>query len=151
MGSPKSTCNWVGDWTSVEKLLNVISLNWRHNGRDGVSNHQPHHCLLDRLFRRRSKKKSNSASLAFVREFTGDRSIPAQMASNAENVSIWLRHHVDKRWLYRGSFDTIFYRKGAIKQIVRMASCQNIISAKWIMFFTFYFCKWCGIVLDHSK
>ena len=51
---------------------------------------------------------------------------PAQMASNAENVSTWLRHHVDKRWLYCRSFDTIFYRKGAIKQIVRMASCQNI-------------------------
>ena len=31
-------------------------LQWRHNGRDGVSNHQPHHCLLNRLFRRRSKK-----------------------------------------------------------------------------------------------
>ena len=25
-----------------------ISLQWRHNGRDGVSNHQPHHCLLNR-------------------------------------------------------------------------------------------------------
>ena len=22
------------------------SLHWRHNGRAGVSNHQPHHCLL---------------------------------------------------------------------------------------------------------
>ena len=29
-----------------------------HNGRDGVSNHQPHDCLLNRLFRRRSKKTS---------------------------------------------------------------------------------------------
>ena len=28
------------------------------------------------------------------REFTGNRWIPAQMASNAENVSIWWRHHV---------------------------------------------------------
>ena len=27
------------------------------------------------------------------REFTGGRWIPAQMASNAENVSIWWRHH----------------------------------------------------------
>ena len=27
------------------------------------------------------------------REFTGDRWIPAQMASNEENVSIWWRHH----------------------------------------------------------
>ena len=36
-----------------------ISLQWRH-GRDGVSNHQPHHCLLNRLFRRRSKKTSKA-------------------------------------------------------------------------------------------
>ena len=34
------------------------SLQWRHNGHDGISNHQPHHCLLNRLFRRRSKKTS---------------------------------------------------------------------------------------------
>ena len=42
------------------------SLLWRHNGHDSVSNHQPYDCLLNRLFRRRSKKTSNSASLAFV-------------------------------------------------------------------------------------
>ena len=35
-----------------------ITLQWRHNERDGVSNHQPHDCLIDRLFRRRSKKIS---------------------------------------------------------------------------------------------
>ena len=34
------------------------SLRWRHNGHDGVSNHQPHGCLLSRLFRRKSKKTS---------------------------------------------------------------------------------------------
>ena len=31
---------------------------WRHNGRDGFANHQPHDCLLKRFFRRRSKKTS---------------------------------------------------------------------------------------------
>ena len=36
----------------------LLSLQWRHNGRDGVSNHQPHHCLLNRIFRWRSKKTS---------------------------------------------------------------------------------------------
>ena len=36
-------------------------LQWRHNGRDSLSNHQPHHCLLNRLFRRRSKKHQSSA------------------------------------------------------------------------------------------
>ena len=35
-----------------------ISLQWRHNDNDGVSNHQPHGCLLNRLFRRRWKKTS---------------------------------------------------------------------------------------------
>ena len=36
----------------------VVSLQWRHNGRDSVSNHQPRECLLSRLIRRRSKKTS---------------------------------------------------------------------------------------------
>ena len=31
---------------------------WRHNGQDGVSNHQHHHCWLSYLFGRRSKKTS---------------------------------------------------------------------------------------------
>ena len=34
------------------------TLLWSHNGRDGVSNHQTHGCLLNRLFRCRSKKIS---------------------------------------------------------------------------------------------
>ena len=34
------------------------TLRWRQNGRDSVSNHQPHDCLFNRLFRRRSKKTS---------------------------------------------------------------------------------------------
>ena len=32
------------------------ALRWRHNDHAGVSNHQPHGCLLNRLFRRRWKK-----------------------------------------------------------------------------------------------
>ena len=31
---------------------------WRHNDHDGASNHQHNGCLLNRLFRRRSKKTS---------------------------------------------------------------------------------------------
>ena len=34
-------------------LLWEHSLQWRHNDPDGVSHHQPHDCLLNRLFRRR--------------------------------------------------------------------------------------------------
>ena len=43
--------------THVE-YIPAQSLQWRHNDHDGVSNHQPHGCLLNRLFRRGSKKTS---------------------------------------------------------------------------------------------
>ena len=39
-------------------LVLSYSLLWRHNEHDSVSNHQPRGCLLNRLFRRRSKKTS---------------------------------------------------------------------------------------------
>ena len=71
------------------------SLQWRHNGYDGVSNHQPHDCLLNRLFKRISKNISKfrvTGLCVWNSPMTGE--FPAQMASNAENVSIWWRHHV---------------------------------------------------------
>ena len=62
-------------------------LQWRHNERDGVSNHQPRHCLLKRLFRMRSKKISK---LCVTGLYEGNSPVtgefPAQRASNAENV-----------------------------------------------------------------
>ena len=66
------------------------SLQWRHNGRDGVSNHQLHDYSLDHLIRRTSKKapKLRVTGLgAGNSPRTGE--FPAQMASNAENISIW--------------------------------------------------------------
>ena len=36
----------------------IGTLEWRHDERDGVSNHQPHGCLHNHLFSRKSKKKS---------------------------------------------------------------------------------------------
>ena len=39
-------------------LLSIKTLHWRHNDHDGVSNHQPHDCLLNCLYRRRSKETS---------------------------------------------------------------------------------------------
>ena len=54
----------------------LVALQWRHNDHDSVSNHQPYGCLLNRLFRRRSKKTSKLASLAFVWGIHRDRWIP---------------------------------------------------------------------------
>ena len=73
---------------------NVSSLRWRHNGHNCVSNHHPHHCLLNRFFGRRSKKTSKLCVTGLcVGSSPGTGEFPAQMASNAENVSIWWRHH----------------------------------------------------------
>ena len=75
----------------------TLSLRWRHNGRDSVSNHQPHDCLLNRLFRLRSKKTSKLRVTGLCAgNSPGTSEFPAQMASYAENVSIWWRHHVIK-------------------------------------------------------
>ena len=68
------------------------------NGCDGVSNHQPHDCFLNRVFRHRSKKTTKlhvTGLCAGKSQEAGE--FPAQMASNAENVSIWWRHHESRR------------------------------------------------------
>ena len=90
----------VNDYTLITHsrvFVLVPPLQWHHNGHWGVSNHQPHDCLLNRLFRRRSKKTSK---LRVTGLFAGNSPVagefPAQMASNAENVSIWWRHHAFK-------------------------------------------------------
>ena len=51
---------------SIDKFA-IDPSRWRHNERDGVSNYQPYDCLLNRLFRRRYKKRQSSTSLALVR------------------------------------------------------------------------------------
>ena len=69
-------------------------LQWRHNEHDAISNHQPHNCLLNCLFRCRSKKTSKlrvSGLCEGYSPLTGE--FPTQRASNVENVSIWWRHH----------------------------------------------------------
>ena len=72
----------------------ISSLQWRHNEQDSVSNHQPHDCLLNRLFGCRSKKTSKLRVTGLCAgNSPGTGEFPAQRASNAENVSIWWRHH----------------------------------------------------------
>ena len=70
------------------------TLRWRHNDHAGVSNHQPPGCLLNRLFRRKSKKTSKLRVTGLCAgNSPGTGEFSAQMASYAENVSIWWRHH----------------------------------------------------------
>ena len=80
---------------SVVSLYRLYPLHERRNERDGVSNHQPHDCLPNRLVGRRSKKISKLRVTGLCEgksPVTGE--FPAQRASDAENVSIRYRHHV---------------------------------------------------------
>ena len=79
----------------------MMALQWRHNERDGVSNHRRIDGLLNRLFRRRSKKTSKLHVTGLCEEnspMTGE--FLAQRASNAENISISWRHHDDAEEMY---------------------------------------------------
>ena len=71
------------------------SLQWGHNGQNGISNHQPHDCLLNHLFKHRSQKTSKFCTTGLCAgNSPGTGEFPAQRASSKENVSIWWRHHV---------------------------------------------------------
>ena len=99
---------WLPDIISLCLIASIdncqcharFTLQWRHYGRDGVSNHQPLHCLLNRLFRHRTKKTAKVRVTGLCEgnspvnnsPVTGE--FPTQRASNAENVSIWWHHHV---------------------------------------------------------
>ena len=105
-------------WNVTQRNCPWKALQWPHNGRDGISNHQPHDCLLNRLFRRRTKKASKlrvtglcagkppepvnsphkwpvTRKMFPFNDVIVHGEFPAQMTSNAENVSIWWRHHGD--------------------------------------------------------
>ena len=71
----------------------VIPLQWRHNEYGGVSNHRRLDCSRNRLFRRRSKKISKLRVTGLC-EGNSPVNSPHKRSSNAENVSIWWRHHV---------------------------------------------------------
>ena len=98
---------WV--YSFVTSFLDTLQ--WRHNGRDSVSNHQPRECLLSRLIRRRPEKTSKfrvTGLCAGNSPETGE--FPAQRASNAENISIWWRHYY-------------------LREIVGKKNCVNAISS----------------------
>ena len=103
---PCSKSHTIRTWFSSALLWYLIILSgfmlihqihhvqWRHNERDGVSNHRRLDCLPDRLFRHRSKKISKLRVTGFCEgnpPVTGG--FPSQRTSEAENVSTWWRHH----------------------------------------------------------
>ena len=92
-------------WSFLHLVLKGIcrlTLEWRHNGRDGVSNHQPaivYSTVYSSVNQRKKTSKLPVTGLCVGNSpVTGE--FPAQMASNAEKVSIGWRHLAvcNKHW-----------------------------------------------------
>ena len=81
-----------GSW----RLCNNLSLQLRHNEHDGVSNHRRLDCLLNRLFKHRSKITSKlrvTGLSAGISPVTGE--IPAFIKGQWRGKCFnWWRHHV---------------------------------------------------------
>ena len=102
------------------------SLQWRHNERNGVLNHQRLHCLLKYWSRRRSKKTPNlcvTGLCAGNSPVTGE--FPVQTASNAENVSIWWSQHYKSENLFVACSVPSHYAKDGC-HIVRIGDTKSI-------------------------
>ena len=107
--------------------MRPVTLRWRHNGGDGVSNHQPRDCLLNRLFRHRSKKTSKLHVTGLCAgNSPGTGEFPSQRTSYAENVSIWWRHHGDPRTY----FGHQYHLEGFILIIIIVATLEWY----WLLF-----------------
>ena len=76
-------------WCDRKWKESAVPLQWRHNERDGISNHQPHDCLFSRLIRHKWKvtPKVRVTGLCVGNSAVTD-DFPAQRASKAGNVSI---------------------------------------------------------------
>ena len=84
------TMTWQWARWRLRSPASRLFIQWRN----GVSNRQPHGCLLNHSFRCRQK---NTPKLRVTGLCVGNSPVtgdfPAQMSSNAENVFIWWRLH----------------------------------------------------------
>ena len=88
-------CLRTNTLTSYWNEVALFLLQWCHNECHGISNHWCLDCLLNRLFRHRSKKTSKLHITALCEGNSLVTSeFSARRASNGENVSIWWHHYV---------------------------------------------------------
>ena len=97
--------------TSWTYLSADFALHWPHNDHDGVSNHQPHGCLLNRLFRLWSKKTSKFRVPGLC---VGNSPVPHKgpvtrkmfpfddvIMDNAQDNALLIdQNHFEHRWLW---------------------------------------------------
>ena len=86
-----------GQQQALYRTLSTGTLQLRHNGCDGISNHQPYYCWLNCFFQMQIKENIKAPHHWPLCGGGGDSAVtsefPAQRAGNAENVSISWRHY----------------------------------------------------------
>ena len=105
-----------------------LSLQWRHNECNSVSNHQPHDCLLNCLFRRRSKKtlklrvtvqRINCWPVKSTHKGPATRKI----SPSHDVIMMLLNMFIGNKWLISFYCWPIFYN---IKPLTSMSTDSNI-------------------------
>ena len=118
-------------------------LQWRYNGRNDVSNNQSPDCLLNSLFRRRSKKTWKLCVTGLCEENSPvTAEFPVQMASNVENVSIWGRHHAHRVCASCGNIYICMYSSNhrIRKHDARRIKINHITTSLWNQCCLIQFC-----------
>ena len=103
-----------------------VSLQWRHNVRDGVWNHQPLDCLLNCLFRCRSKKTPKLRATGLCEgnsPVTGE--FPTKRDSDTENISIWWRHHGTHITRHKGVYHVPISAFFKLCLLISIKSCKK--------------------------
>ena len=104
----------------------AIPLPWRQNGRDCVWNHQPHDCLLNRFFRRRSKKTSKFCVTGLCAGWPVNS--PHKGPVTRKMFPFWWRHHVQVKHMLN------WFRYNKIFTILRFIWCHVC-----CMYYSLYF------------
>ena len=111
-------------------------IHWRHNECDGVSNHQRHNCLLNRLVRRRSTK---APKLRITGHCEGNSPVtgefPAQRASKAKIFPIWLRHRDPREKIWVRYKNTHLNDKAIViilKYVVQIYFIRSCFTHQWL-------------------
>ena len=96
-------------------MMEMSSIEWRHDVHDSVSNHRSLDCLFNRLFRRKSNK---TPKLCNTGPLWGE--FPAQKVRNAEKGSIRWRHH-----------DDLDANGGRINAYILYPTLQSVLDPGW--------------------
>ena len=122
---------WHAIYCWPSRKYNSHALQLRHNQRNGVTNPQPHDCLLNRLFRRRSKKYQSSASLAFVKGIQpGTGEFSSQKFSNGKcfhlMTSTWFFTQPFMHWI--SSFSPVYGNLHYNQNMVILSYVFNVLT-----------------------